>query len=67
MPKFYCRELAELIFVNPYCRISNVVEANSAKRQTAAIYLKALAAENILEERSGPQFSDSVVRWNLRQ
>ena len=50
LPKIYSRELAELIFVNPYCRISNVVEADIAKRQTAAIYLKALAAEDILEE-----------------
>ena len=44
------RELAELIFVNPYCRIGDVVKADIAKRQTAAVYLKALAAEGILEE-----------------
>ena len=50
MPKIYSRELAELIFVNPYCRISDVVKADIAKRQTAAVYLKALAAEGILEE-----------------
>ena len=50
MPKIYSRELAELIFVNPYCRIGDVVEAEIAKRQTAAIYLKALSAEDILEE-----------------
>ncbi len=35
VPKFYSRELAELIFVNPYCRIGDVVEADIAKRQTA--------------------------------
>ena len=50
MPKTYSRELAELIFVHPYCRISDVVAADIAKRQTAAIYLKALAAEGILEQ-----------------
>ena len=50
MPKIYSRELAELIFVNPYCRIGDVVEADIAKRQTAAVYLKALAAEGLLEE-----------------
>ncbi len=49
-PKIYSRELAELIFVNPYCRIGDVVKADIAKRQTAAVYLKALAAEGILEE-----------------
>ena len=40
----------KLIFVNPYCRISDVVEADIAKRQTAAVYLKALTAEGLLEE-----------------
>ena len=50
MPKIYSRELAELIFVHPYCRIGDVVEADIAKRQTAAVYLKALAAEGLLEE-----------------
>ncbi len=50
MPRIYSRELAELIFVHPYCRIADVVNANIAKRQTAAVYLKALAAEGLLEE-----------------
>ncbi len=50
MPKIYSRELAELIFVNPYCRISDVVKADIAKRQTVAVYLKALAAEGVLQE-----------------
>ena len=50
LPKIYSRELVELIFVNPYCRISNVVEADIAKRQTASVYLKTLAAEGVLEE-----------------
>ena len=50
MPKIYSRELTELIFVNPYCRISDVVEADIVKRQTAAIYLKALTTENVLKE-----------------
>ena len=50
MPRIYSRELAELIFVHPCCRIADVVKADIAKRQTAAIYLKALAAEGLLEE-----------------
>ena len=50
MPKIYSRELAELIFVNPYCRINDVVEADIVKRQTAAVYLKALATEGFLKE-----------------
>ncbi len=50
MPKIYSRELTELIFVNPYCRIGDVVKADIAKRQTAAVYMKALVAEGFLEE-----------------
>ncbi len=49
-PKIYSRELVELIFVHPYCRISDVVAADIAKRQTAAVYLNALAAEGILRQ-----------------
>ncbi len=49
-PKIYSRELVELIFVHPYCRISDVVAADIAKRQTAAVYLKALASEGILQQ-----------------
>jgi len=50
-PKVYSRELAELIFVQPYCRINNLVEAKIAKRQSASVYLKKLAEIGVLEER----------------
>jgi len=46
----YSRELVELIFVQPYCRIKNVVDAGIAKRQTAAVYLKRLCDASVLEE-----------------
>ena len=46
----YSRELAELIFVRPYCRISHIVEAGLAKRQTASAYLKHLTDIGILRE-----------------
>lgn len=49
-PKIYSRELAEIIFVNPYCRISDLVAAGIAKRQSASVYLKALAERGLLEE-----------------
>lgn len=49
-PHVYSRELVELIFVQPYCRIRNVVEAGIAKRQTAAVYLKQLAEARVLQE-----------------
>ena len=49
-PKLYSRELVELIFSQPYCRIGNVVEAGIAKRQTSSEYLKKLCAISVLEE-----------------
>lgn len=50
LPQIYTRELVELIFIQPYCRINHIVEANLAKRQTASIYLKKLTELRILEE-----------------
>jgi len=46
----YSRELVELIFVQPYCRIKNLVEAGIAQRQTAALYLKQLSDVGVLQE-----------------
>lgn len=51
LPRLYSRELVELIFTQPYCRIGNVVEAGIAKRQSASKYLKELAAIGVLVER----------------
>ncbi len=50
LPKIYSRELAEVIFVNPYCRIGDLVAAGIAKRQAASVYLKSLAELGLLEE-----------------
>ena len=50
LPKIYSRELADVIFVNPYCRIGDLVEAGIAKRQSASAYLKALAENGLLDE-----------------
>lgn len=49
-PKVYSRELVELVFVQPYCRIQNVVDAALGHRQTASVYLKALADIDVLKE-----------------
>jgi Fic family protein len=50
LPKIYTWELVELLFKQPYCRIANVVDAGLAKRQTASVYLKALAEIGVLKE-----------------
>lgn len=46
----YSHELVDMLFVQPYCRIQNLVEADIAKRQTASVYLKQLAALGMLSE-----------------
>jgi Fic family protein len=51
VPKQYSRELIELTFIQPYCRIENVVEAGIAKRQTASTYLHKLEAAGILQQK----------------
>ncbi|TGL58684.1 Fic family protein [Leptospira ognonensis] len=52
LPKIYSYELIDLIFEKPYCRISNLVEKDVVKRQTASEYLKALCDIGVLEEQS---------------
>jgi Fic family protein len=53
-PKIYTRELLDAVFAQPYCRISNLVERGVAKRQTASVYLKALADLGVVvEEKVG--------------
>jgi Fic family protein len=49
-PKIYSRELVELVFVQPYCRIQNLVDAGLGNRQTASVYLKALVDIGVLNE-----------------
>ena len=43
LPKIYSRELVDVIFEQPYCRIQNLVSGGIAKRQTASRYLQLLA------------------------
>jgi Fic family protein len=50
-PKLYSRELVEIIFTQPYCRTSNLVDAGVGHRNTAAKYLKELTAGGILTAR----------------
>ncbi len=54
LPKIYSRELVDVIFAQPYCRIAFLERAGIAKRQAASRYLKALAGIGVLrEEKSG--------------
>jgi cell filamentation protein, protein adenylyltransferase len=52
--KVYSKELVELIFMQPYCKIQFLVEAGIAKRQTASEYLQELEKLGVLTaERQG--------------
>ncbi|MBI3247713.1 MAG: hypothetical protein HYZ50_14515 [Deltaproteobacteria bacterium] len=50
LPKIYSRELVDVIFEQPYCRIRNLVERQVAQRQAASRYLKELAGIGVLRE-----------------
>jgi Fic family protein len=50
LPKIYSRELVDVIFERPYCRISDLVRKGVAKRQSASRYLKELTEKKILRE-----------------
>jgi Fic family protein len=53
-PKIYKRELVELLFVQPYVRIGDLVEAGLGTRKTAAGHLNQLIAAGVLrEEKEG--------------
>lgn len=49
-PKIYSRELVDVIFEQPYCRISDLVTKGVAGRQSASRYLKELSDKHILRE-----------------
>jgi Fic family protein len=53
-PKIYSRELLDIVFAQPYVRISHLSDAGIAERHAAARYLKQLAAIGVLvEEKRG--------------
>jgi len=52
LPKIYRRELVDVVFQQPYCRIANLVEADIAGRQAASRYLKALVSIGVLREQT---------------
>ena len=50
LPKIYTRELVDVIFEQPYCRIGNLVDKGIAQRQAASRYLHELADLGVLRE-----------------
>lgn len=47
----YSKELIELIFEQPYCKIQFIVDKGIAKRQTAGVYLNELERIGILKKK----------------
>ena len=50
-PKVYSKDLLELLFVQPYCRIEIVMDQLGVSRPTASRYLNELAGTGVLETR----------------
>jgi len=50
-PSIYSRELVEQLFIQPYCRIGNLVDAGVGHRETVSKYLKTLCDTGVLEEQ----------------
>jgi Fic family protein len=44
LPRIYSKELIEVIFQQPYCKIRFLEDADIARRQRASFYLKELAS-----------------------
>jgi Fic family protein len=53
LPSIYSKDLVEVLFRSPYCKIKFLEDAGIAKRQTASTYLKQLEKEGILRSLKG--------------
>ncbi|MCX6170644.1 MAG: Fic family protein [Ignavibacteriales bacterium] len=51
LPKIYTKELVEILFNDPYCRIATIVESGLAARKAAGIYLRELEKLEILSSK----------------
>jgi hypothetical protein len=50
LPKIYTREVVDVIFEQPYCRIGNLVDRGIAQRQAASRCLNELADLGVMRE-----------------
>jgi Fic family protein len=53
LPRIYSRDLIEVLFRSPYCKIKYLEEAGIAKRQTASSYLQQLEEIGVLRSVKG--------------
>jgi len=50
-PIVYSHELIQLLFTQPYCRVTDLVKHDVASRNTASRYLRELADNGVLEQK----------------
>ncbi|NQY78853.1 MAG: Fic family protein [Candidatus Caenarcaniphilales bacterium] len=56
LPKIYSKDLIEILYSQPYCKIKFLEEANIAKKETASKYLKEIQSLDILDSfKSGKE------------
>jgi Fic family protein len=64
--KVYSKELLEMIFMHPYCKIKFLEQGGIAKRQTASTYLQTLAEIGVLRSekigRENYYINDALLR-----
>lgn len=66
-PEICSKEFVELLFEQPYCKISFLIERNIAKKQTASKYLKKLCDIGILEliKKGRENYYINIKLWNI--
>lgn len=66
-PEIYTKELIELIFEQPYCKISFLVDRGICKKQTASRYLKKLCDMGVLHliKRGRENYYINVQLWKI--
>lgn len=67
LPKIYSKELVELLFEQPYCKIDFLVNRDIAKHQTASKYLKQLCEIGVLQEtvKGREKYFINTELWNI--
>lgn len=62
----YSHELVDVLFTQPFCRISNIVAANIVQREAASRYLQRLVEIEVLEERKAGRDKVFLNRFFLQ-
>jgi Fic family protein len=62
-PKIYSKDLVEVLFAQPYCRISSITDAGIVSRQTASEYLKKIEELSLIQ---GTKVGKEVIYLNSK-